>query len=74
MYFLYQAVLSIILLISPIVIILRIFKNKEDKKRFVEKFSLTSEKRRKGLLVWFHACSVGEILSIIPLIKYYEKK
>ncbi len=73
MYFLYQAILSIILLISPIVIFLRIFKNKEDKKRFVEKFSLTSEKRRKGLLVWFHACSVGEILSIIPLIKYYEK-
>ncbi len=73
MYFLYQAVLSIILLISPIVIILRIFKDKEDKKRFVEKFSLTSKKRQNGLLVWFHACSVGEILSIIPLINYYEK-
>ncbi|WP_440675844.1 3-deoxy-D-manno-octulosonic acid transferase [Candidatus Pelagibacter sp. HIMB1593] len=61
------------MLISPIVIILRIFKNKEDKKRFVEKFSIPSEKRRNGLLVWFHACSVGEILSIVPLIKNYEK-
>ena len=73
MYFLYQAVLSIILLISPIIIILRIFKDKEDKKRFVEKFSLTSKKRQNGLLIWFHACSVGETLSIIPLINYYEK-
>ena len=73
MFFLYQAFLSIILLISPIVIILRILKNKEDKIRFVEKFSIPSKNRRKGLLIWFHACSVGEILSIIPLIKYYEK-
>ena len=73
MFVLYQAVLSIIILISPIIIILRIFKNKEDHKRFVEKFSIPSKKRRSGLLIWFHACSVGEILSIVPLIKNYEK-
>ncbi|WP_440650930.1 3-deoxy-D-manno-octulosonic acid transferase [Candidatus Pelagibacter sp. HIMB1495] len=73
MFILYQVILSIIILISPIVIILRIYKNKEDKIRFVEKFSIPSEKRRNGLLVWFHACSVGEILSIVPLIKNYEK-
>ena len=73
MFFLYQVIFSIIILISPIFIILRIFKNKEDKKRFVEKFSIPSEKRQNGLLIWFHACSVGEILSIIPLIKNYEK-
>ena len=73
MFFLYQAFLSIILLISPIIIILRIFKNKEDQKRFVEKFSIPSKRRQDGPLIWFHACSVGEVLSIIPLIKYYEK-
>ena len=73
MFFLYQALLSIILLISPIIIILRIFKNKEDQKRFVEKFSIPSKRRQNGPLIWFHACSVGEVLSIIPLIKYYEK-
>ncbi len=73
MFFLYQAFLSIILLISPIIIILRIFKNKEDQKRFVEKFSIPSKRRKNGTLIWFHACSVGEVLSIIPLIKYYEK-
>ena len=73
MFFFYQAVLSIILLISPIIIILRIFNSKEDKKRFVEKFSIPSKSRQNGLLIWFHTCSVGEVLSIIPLIKYYEK-
>ena len=29
--------------------------------------------RNNGNLIWFHGASVGEILSIIPLIKHYEK-
>ncbi len=73
MFFLYQIILSIILLISPFIIILRIFKNKEDKIRFTEKFAIPSKKRGGGLLIWFHGSSVGEILSIVPLIKHYEK-
>ena len=74
MFFLYQIIISIILLISPLIIIIRIFKNKEDKLRFIEKFSIPSSKRKKGKLIWFHGASVGEILSIIPIIKYYDKK
>ena len=74
MFLLYQIVISILLIFSPIIILLRIFKNKEDKRRFVEKFSLISKKRSRGKLIWFHGASVGEILSIIPIIKNYEKK
>tara|TARA_B100000902_G_scaffold397197_1_gene460263 strand:- start:851 stop:2101 length:1251 start_codon:yes stop_codon:yes gene_type:complete len=74
MFLLYQIVISILLIFSPIIILLRIFKNKEDKIRFVEKFSLISKKRSRGKLIWFHGASVGEILSIIPIIKNYEKK
>ena len=73
MFFLYQIIVSVLLLISPLIIIYRILKNKEDSKRFIEKFSISSEKRSKGKLIWFHGASVGEIMSIIPLIKYYEK-
>ena len=72
MFFLYQIFLSLLLVISPALIIFRIFKNKEDSKRYIEKFSIASKKRQNGNLIWFHGSSVGEILSIIPLIKNYD--
>ena len=71
-FFIYQFLLSIILFFSPIIIIFRIFKNKEDKYRFKEKFCFISKKRGAGKLIWFHGSSVGEILSAIPIIKKYD--
>ena len=71
-FFIYQFLLSIILIFSPIIIIIRILKNKEDKLRFKEKFCLISKERGNGKLVWFHGSSVGEILSVIPIIKKYD--
>ncbi len=73
MLFLYHIIIFTVTIFSPIIIIYRILKNKEDKKRYREKFSITSKKRVKGKLIWFHGASVGEILSIVPLIKNYEK-
>ncbi len=73
MFLIYQFVVFLLIIFSPIIIIIRIIKKKEDKKRFVEKFCIISKKREKGNLVWFHGSSVGEILSIVPLIEKLEK-
>ena len=53
-FFIYQIFLSIILIFSPIIIIHRIIKNKEDKFRVKEKFCFFSKKRNTGKLIWFH--------------------
>ena len=73
MLILYQAVVSLLLLISPFIIIYRILKKKEDTLRFKEKFCLFTKKRVGGNLIWFHGASVGEIISIVPLIRVYER-
>ena len=73
MFFLYQIIVTIILLFSPIILIFRLIKKKEDKFRFREKLSVVTKNKTSGNLIWFHGASVGEVLSIIPIIKHYEK-
>ena len=69
----YRFLINIILILSPIIIIFRLIKGKEDLKRFKEKFCFFSINRDKGKLIWFHGASVGEIQSIVPLIEKIEK-
>jgi len=69
----YSFLVYIVIILSPLIIIYRIFKRKENPKRFLEKFSLNKKTRKKGKLVWFHCSSVGEFLSIVPLVQKFEK-
>ena len=72
MYFFYNILANLAIIISPIIIIYRILKGKEDLKRVGEKFSIYSQKKNNKK-VWIHAASVGELMSIIPIIRKLEK-
>ena len=73
MFFLYQIFIVLLIILSPFIIIFRIIKKKEHPIRFKEKFCLSSKERKAGHLVWFHGSSVGELVSIVPLIYQLEK-
>ena len=72
MYFFYNILANLAIIISPIIIIYRIVKGKEDVKRVGEKFCIYS-KKKSNKKVWIHAASVGELMSIVPVIRKLEK-
>ena len=73
MLIIYRFLINLIFLLSPLILILRLFKKKEDVRRFKEKFCIFSKNKNSGKLLWFHGASVGEIQSITPLIEKLEK-
>ncbi len=73
MLIIYRLLINLIFLISPLIIIFRLIKKKEDFFRFQEKFCFFTKKRKIGKLIWFHGASVGELRSIVPLIERFEK-
>lgn len=47
----------------------RLLMGKEDPERLEERLGISLAERPTGNLIWFHAASVGESLSLVELIK-----
>lgn len=65
----YRIIWVFLLPVYTLLTAMRLIKGKEDFYRITERWGFSHTKRPKGKLVWFHASSVGESLSILPLIK-----
>jgi 3-deoxy-D-manno-octulosonic-acid transferase len=73
MIFFYRILINLVLTLLPIIVLVRLFRNKEDFKRFKEKIGFFKKNNTKGKLIWFHGASVGEFQSIVPMLEKFEK-
>lgn len=52
----------------------RLDKGKEDAARYTERYAQTSINRPNGKVMWLHGASVGEALSILPLLNTLQSR
>ena len=77
MFRIYSYLINLFFPVLIFIIYIRTFLKKEDKKRFKEKlfsssFNIKKDSQKK--LIWFHVASIGELKSIIPLLKKLANK
>jgi len=73
MYFWYKLLTYLFYPFTPFFLFLRKLKKKEHPIRYKEKLSQINTPRGEGFLIWFHVVSVGEAISILPLIENFEQ-
>ena len=69
MYYWYKFFTYLFYPLSFVYLFFRKIKNKEHASRYKEKLSQINIPRKEGYLLWFHVASVGEAMSILPLIE-----
>ena len=74
MHFWYKFFTYLFLLFAPTYLFLRKLRKKEHPTRYKEKVSQIKISRDQGFLIWLHVASVGEAMSILPLIENFEKE
>jgi 3-deoxy-D-manno-octulosonic-acid transferase len=75
-FFIYRFVSFVFLPFIKILVFYRVYKGLDDKKRYQERFGWASQKRPldKKEVLWFHAASVGESLSLLSIIHLWQER
>ena len=68
MYYWYKFITFFFYPFAPVYLYFRKIRKKEDSIRYKEKLAKINIERGEGFLIWFHVASVGEAMSILPLI------
>ena len=74
MYYWYKFITFFFYLFAPVYLYFRKIRKKEDSIRYKEKLAKINIERGEGFLIWFHVASVGEAMSILPLINVCIKE
>jgi len=74
MHFWYRLFTYLFFPFSKIYLFIRKIKKKEHFARYKEKLSKIDANRGEGFLIWLHVASVGEAMSILPLLDDFEKE
>jgi len=74
MYLWYKFITYLLYPFSNFYLFFRKLRSKEHTIRYKEKLSKIKVSRGEGVLIWIHVASVGEAMSILPLIDDFERK
>ncbi len=65
----YRVLFTLLTPLLLVLLLLRAWRGQEDPRRLPERLGWASQPRPPGPLVWLHAASVGELISLQPLVR-----
>lgn len=72
--FLYRLAKALLFPAIYVIISWRLFRGREDRDSFHERLGKPDLKRPEGKLVWLHGASVGEVVSLLPVLRQLRQK